>query len=255
MSSKNNTTRFTDRVNDYRKFRPHYPNDIVIFLQDSYGITPQDTIADIGAGTGISSRLFLENGYKVLAVEPNAAMRKAAVDDLRLFEKFDAIQGTAEHTSLPDSAVNIIIAAQAFHWFDVPAARKEFNRILMANGLVVLIWNERLTTSAFEAEYDSFIVRHAIDYVKVDHRNIDYERIKGFFAPYPCALKVFSNHQDFDFEGLKGRLLSSSYMPQAGSEGYDEMIAGLKLLFDRHSSQDTIRINYDTNVYVGRWGE
>jgi ubiquinone/menaquinone biosynthesis C-methylase UbiE len=255
MSSKNNTTRFSDRVSDYRKFRPHYPNDIVIFLQDSYGITPQDIVADIGAGTGISSRLFLENGYKVLAVEPNAAMRKAAVDDLRDFEKFSAIQGTAEHTSLPDGTVNIIVAAQAFHWFDVTETRKEFSRILMANGLVVLIWNERLTNSAFEAEYDTFIVRHAIDYVKVDHRNIDYAQIKSFFAPHPCALKVFSNHQDFDFGGLKGRLLSSSYMPQAGSEGYSEMIADLKLLFDRHCQQNAIRINYNSNVYVGRWNE
>ncbi|MEI9933845.1 MAG: class I SAM-dependent methyltransferase [Ferruginibacter sp.] len=124
MSDNNSTTRFSNRVNDYIKYRPHYPNDIVNFLQENYGLTSQDTVADIGAGTGISSRLFLNNDYTVIAVEPNTEMRNAAWNDLQHFKKCSIVAGTAENTLLPDSSVDVILAAQAFHWFDTSCRKK-----------------------------------------------------------------------------------------------------------------------------------
>jgi len=250
MERKENTTRFSDRVTDYVKYRPGYPDGIIPFLEENFGISPQDTVADIGAGTGLSSRLFLEKNYTVIAVEPNASMRNAAISQLQHFSGFRMSSGTAEKTLLPDRAVDVVVAAQAFHWFNTSAVRDEFRRILKPGGWVVLIWNERRISTDFEKEYDQLIIKHAIDYVKVDHRNIDFERVKKFFSPNAVTLKTFSNYQDFDFNGLKGRLRSSSYIPQVGEQGYEEMVEDLRKLYDKHHEENSIRISYDTKVYV-----
>ncbi len=248
----NNTTRFSNRVEDYVAYRPGYPGSIVDFLEKDYGLKEGDLIADIGSGTGISSALFLKRGYRVTGVEPNREMREKSVALLGDNPGFSAVDGTAENTQLPDSSVDAIIAGQAFHWFDRDKAKQEFCRILKPGGIVALIWNERLTTSEFEKEYDKLIIRHATDYVKVDHRNIDLEKIKVFFDPAEVELKIFPNHQEFDFHGLEGRLLSSSYMPAKNEPGYEAMTADLSTLFDRYQQNGVIRINYDTKVFVAR---
>lgn len=249
---KNNTTRFSNRVEDYVKYRPSYPEEVVAFLQQSYGLMPGNLLVDIGAGTGISTELFLKAGYPVIAVEPNREMREKSVELLSTYEGFSALDGKAEEMALADGSIDGIIAGQAFHWFDREKTKQEFKRILKPGGLVVLIWNERKTTSDFEKDYDALIIRHARDYVQVDHRNIQTEDIEIFFAPQPVQLKMFDNKQVFDFEGLKGRLLSSSYMPARGEDGYEAMIADLRNLFDRYEVAGSITIHYDTKVYVGR---
>lgn len=248
----NSTTRFSNRVEDYVKYRPGYPNEIVKFLHDTYGLTQDKLIADIGAGTGISTELFLKKGYRVIAVEPNLEMREKAVELLGSYHGFIPQNGTAENTGVKSSTVNAAIAGQAFHWFDAEKTHTEFKRILKPDGIVALIWNERKTTSAFEQEYDKLIVKHAHDYVKVDHRNINTEHIEAFFNPEPVCLEIFANKQVFDFEGLKGRLLSSSYMPARDDKGYEPMINDLQALFDKFQQDGVIVINYDTKVYSGK---
>ncbi|MEO3404399.1 class I SAM-dependent methyltransferase [Mucilaginibacter sp. CAU 1740] len=248
----NSTTRFSNRVEDYVKYRPDYPTEIVKFLHDTYNLTQDKLIADIGAGTGISTALFLNKGYRVIAVEPNYEMRAKSEELLGTFHGFMAHNGTAENTGLTDASIDAIIAGQAFHWFDAVLTRAEFKRILKPGGIVALIWNERKTSSVFEQEYDELIVKHARDYVKVDHRNIDTERIAAFFNPSPMHLEIFENKQIFDFEGLKGRLMSSSYMPTKDDEGFDDMIADLQVLFDKFQQGGVITINYDTKVYSGK---
>ncbi|HTN38633.1 MAG TPA: class I SAM-dependent methyltransferase [Arachidicoccus sp.] len=253
--SEKNTERFSNRVEDYVKYRPHYPKQIITLLHEDFHIDKQGypAVADIGAGTGISAELFLKAGFEVKGVEPNKEMREKAAALLRDYINFTAIDGTAETTGLPDKAVDLIIAGQAFHWFDRQLAKQEFKRILKDEGYVLLIWNERLTRSDFEKEYEALIVRHGNSYLKVDHRNIHLEDIQAFFAPGAVTLRTLDNDQAFDFDGLKGRLLSSSYMPSVADPGYTAMISDLKDLFDHHQKAGSIKINYETNVYIGRF--
>ncbi len=247
----NSTTRFSNRVNDYVKYRPGYPIQIIDHLQEQYNLTTDKLIADIGAGTGISTLLFLEAGYRVIAVEPNDPMRDKASELLGNWPGFKAQNGTAEDTGLATESIDAVVAGQAFHWFDAEKTRMEFDRILKPGGTIVLMWNERKTTSPFEKEYDQLIIKHGKDYVQVDHRNIDAEHIGAFFAPQPYQLKTFYNEQIFDFDGLKGRLSSSSYMPTKDEDGYEGMIADLQTLFDKYQQNGAIIIQYDTNVYTG----
>ncbi|WP_235903433.1 class I SAM-dependent methyltransferase [Taibaiella lutea] len=251
-SHNNNTTRFSNRVDDYVKYRPGYPAAMLRFLQENYNLDSTKIIADIGSGTGISSAYFLEAGYQVMGVEPNPEMREKSVELLQHFPLFKAVDGTAETTTLNSDSVDVIISGQAFHWFDVVKAKEEFKRILRPDSLLILFWNERLQSSDFEKEYDALIVKHAIDYVKVDHRRIDWDSIETFYTPHQVELKEFPNYQVFDFEGLKGRLLSSSYMPQKGDKGYDAMVADLKQLYDKYQQHDSITINYATKIYIGK---
>ena len=250
--SQDSTTRFSNRVEDYVKYRPGYPPEVILFLQAQYQLSTDKTIADIGAGTGISSIPFLEAGYPVFAVEPNPDMREKSIALLDRYPGFKAITGTAEYTGLAAQSIDAIVAGQAFHWFDRKAARTEFSRILQPGGIVVLIWNERRILNQFEQEYDKLIVKHARDYVQVTQRNIDLKHINEFFAPGSCHYDLFVNKQVFDFEGLEGRLLSSSYMPARGEAGYDALLKDLRLLFDRHQEDDRITLNYDTKMYTGK---
>ncbi|MES1218979.1 MAG: class I SAM-dependent methyltransferase [Bacteroidota bacterium] len=247
----NSTSRFSNRVEDYVKYRPGYPAEIVTWLQENYNLLPGHLIADIGSGTGISSMLFLKAGYNVLGIEPNKEMREMSVKLLAQYPHFLAIDGTAEATSLRDKSIDAIICGQAFHWFNTQKTKPEFTRVLKKNVILVLIWTERLTDTAFEKEYDQLIIKHGNDYLKVDHRNINTDQIASFFEPQVCELKIFANEQVFDFDGLKGRLLSSSYMPALNEPGYDNMIIDLCNLFEKYQENDTIKITYDTKVYAG----
>lgn len=248
----NNTQRFSNRVENYVKYRPHYPAAIITYLQERFGFSA-GAIADVGAGTGILTKLFLDAGYTVYAVEPNEPMLAKATSLLNDHTGFTAVPGIAENTTLANNSVDAVMAGQAFHWFDAAKSKAEFIRILKPHGLVVLVWNERRIDTAFEQEYEVLINQYGKDYVQVKHRNIEQGDIAAFFAPAAMELKTFNNQQVFDFEGLKGRLLSSSYVPLQGEPKHDEMIAGLKALFDKYQQSGTITITYDTRVYAGRW--
>lgn len=255
MINNNSTTRFSDRVEDYVKYRPGYPVEIIAFLQKTYRLTTDKIIADIGSGTGISAKLFLDNHYSVTGIEPNKEMREKSEALLKDYSNFQAIDATAENTMLNNNSIDAIVAGQAFHWFDRAACRGEFERILKPGGLVVLIWNERLTQNDFAKAYDKLIVRYSNDYRAVDHRNIDSKSIKDFCDPYPVSLKIFSNKQVFGFDGLRGRLLSSSYAPKENDENYPAMIHDLTALFNEYQQNNKVEILYDTKVYIARFGD
>ena len=244
--------RFSNRVENYVKYRPHYPGEIIGYLSKTIGLTPETLIADIGCGTGISSRLFLENGNEVIGVEPNAAMRAAAAEYLSEFPRFTLINGTAEGTTLADDSVDVVLAGQAFHWFDLAKTKPEFKRILAPGGHVVLMWNERqLDTTPFLIEYEQFLVKYSTDYSVVRHDRFD-EKVLAEFFDTGVKKAVFANVQRVDLDGLKGRMLSASYMPSEQDDVYPQMLHELASLFAKHSESDRINILYDTNVYVSQ---
>ena len=252
MTASDATTRFSNRVRDYVRFRPGYPADVVHCLTAEFGLLPTQTVADIGSGTGISARLFLANGNPVLGVEPNADMRAAADRMLQEFKTFRSIAGTAEATTLADGSVDWVLAAQAFHWFDVDRCRPEFNRILRPAGRVVLLWNDWQRESPFLQAYEALVRRHAVDYDSVCHNRAQTDgRIERCFAPSQPAQRTFSNHQDLDYAGLQGRLLSSSYMPPADTPQAEPMLAELKQIFAQHATHGLVRFDYVTRLYVG----
>jgi SAM-dependent methyltransferase len=241
--------RFSDRVQNYVKYRPGYPRAMLEFFKTDLGLTKDSVIADIGSGTGLSSRPFLENGNVVYGVEPNASMRGAANEYLAEFKNFSSIDGTSSNTDLEDDSVDFVIAAQAFHWFEPKSTRKEIKRILKPGGYVCLIWNERrLDTNDFLKEYEQLLLKHANDYGSVRHENIQEAELESFFLQ-PFDRATFSNHQILDFDGLKGRLLSSSYMPNEGDPKYGPMIKDLNDIFVKHVRGGRITILYDTRVF------
>jgi SAM-dependent methyltransferase len=246
------TQRFSNRVDNYVKYRPHYPKQIIAYLNDAIGFNTSFIVADIGSGTGILSELFLQHGNKLIAVEPNAAMRLKAEELFSNYNNFISIDATAEETKLENETVDLIIAAQAFHWFDAEKTKKEFNRIAKQNAFCILIWNERLVESAFEKEYENFLLKYATDYASIDHKNITPQKIEAFFSPQIVTTATFDNEQIFDFEALKGRLLSSSYIPAEENEKYFLMIRELKILFEKFQTNDLVKFNYETKLFLGK---
>jgi SAM-dependent methyltransferase len=246
------TKRFSSRVEDYIRYRPSYPPAVISWLASECGLTPQSCIADIGSGTGILTKLFLDLGCEVFAVEPNAGMRAGAERQLAGNARFHSVEGRAEATTLPDACCDFVTAGQAFHWFDPPAARDEFRRILKPGGWVMLMWNERLVPPGFLAEYEDLLQRLSTDYGRVDHRRIDSAEITRFFGAPAWRSAEFPNHQDFDWDGLRGRLLSSSYAPLPGSEKYPEMMEQLEAIFSKYQQDGRVKVMYETKMYVGQ---
>jgi len=256
MTVENALTRFSNRVQDYIRYRPGYPQAVMDCLRDEFGLRPQLVVADIGSGTGISAGLLLDNGHRVIAVEPNADMRAAAESQCGSNGLFQSVAAPAEATTLPDASVDWIVAAQAFHWFDVEKCRVEFRRILKHGGFVALLWNDRRNDTPFLEGYVALLKEYAIDYEAIDHRHAESDgRIERLFAPREPVRRVFANHQDFDFDGLRGRVLSSSYMPTAEHPRFNEMIQALRDLYGRHQTGDRVRFAYDTKLFVGPAGD
>jgi len=246
------TLRFSNRVENYIKYRPAYPNELYHFLESKANLSDNSTIADIGSGTGISSSWFVQKKYKVFGVEPNQPMREAAEKQFSAFSNFESISATAENTTLFDQSIDLIISAQAFHWFIPEITRKEFKRILKPTGKLALIWNERKTVETeFLKAYELFLKSFAIDYEKVDHRNISEEKIKQFFLPKEFQTVEFNNSQLLDLEGLKGRVLSSSYMPSENYPDYNKMIEGLNNLFANYADDRFVELLYSTRCFYG----
>lgn len=253
VMKKDTVGRFSNRVENYVKYRPDYPAEMLEVFQNEMGLTKDSVIADIGSGTGISSRLFLENGNTVYGVEPNAAMRSAAERYLEKFDRFRSVDGTSENTTLETAGIDIVIAAQAFHWFDHEKTQREFRRITKKNGFCALIWNERqLDTNRFLREYESILLEFGTDYNEVRHENITPEKLEQAFGA-PFKLSVLENSQTLDFDGMLGRILSSSYMPSPEHPRFNELTEKLKTLFAEHQKSGKIQLLYNTNIFYSQF--
>jgi ubiquinone/menaquinone biosynthesis C-methylase UbiE len=244
------TTRFSDRVENYVKYRPSYPAEIIQFLENHYNLRNDNRIADIGSGTGIFSELFLRSGYSVLGIEPNEQMRKAAETRLSNYSGFTSRRHQAEQTGLKTHSLDFITVAQAFHWMEPVQTKKEFFRILKPGGHIVLAWNFRLSHTPFLQGYQVLRQKFAIDYT--ENKMVDEEAIHIFFHPMLVRMHSFTNIQQLDFEALKGQLLSASYMPLPGHPSYSTMISELIGLFIEHNKNGLVKMEFETKLFINR---
>jgi len=252
MTSLQSTARFSDRVDDYVRYRPDYPAALVAWLKNEHGVSTDWLVADIGAGTGISSKMLLDAGYRVIAVEPNAPMREAAEKWLAGESRFSTVDGRADATELDDASVDLVTVAQAFHWFDEEATRREFARILRPGGLAAIWWNSRrLIGTPFLEGYEQLLQTYGTDYTSVAERYADDARMRAWFGTGFVGSARFDHGQRLDFEALRGRLMSSSYAPKETHPQHAPMLKALRELFDACAEHGTISFDYDTRIFAG----
>lgn len=242
--------RFSDRADDYARYRPTYPRALLDHLAREHGF---GVVADVGSGTGIFTRLLLDAGAKrVFAVEPNAAMRAAAERDLAGEPRFESVAASAEQTTLGDESVDLVTAAQAFHWFDAAQAHAEWTRILRAGGAAALVWNVRASTPLCD-DYEDLLLRFAPDYPAVLARDRAAEAaVRPLFAPREPRVARFSHAQRFVEAGLRGRLLSSSYAPKAGHPMHEPMMKRLAEIFAKHAKGGAVEMDYECVCWSAR---
>lgn len=256
MSGKNrfdSTDRFSERVQNYVRYRPAYPAELMDCFRTELGLTPEHVVADIGSGTGILTRPFLEEGNTVYGVEPNREMRRASEAAFADHDSFHSIDGRAEETGLPDHTVDFVVVGQAFHWFDPEQTRTEFLRIARPGSGCALVWNHRKTdATVFLRGYEAFLLEWGTDYAEVSGQYERSEALDILFGNAPYQFRTFPNEQIFDLEGLRGRLMSSSYVPAPDSPKFDAMLKALEKLFKTHEESGKVRFEYDTRVYLGQ---
>lgn len=253
MTFADSKERFSARVADYLRYRPGYPSGIRDILRAECSLKSGHAVADIGSGTGFLSEIFLKNGNRVFGVEPNEAMRQAGEEYLASYDGFNSVDGSAESTTLDDSSVDFVTTGQAFHWFDQNASRKEFARVLKPAGWVVVIWNERLTDATpFLRDYEALLRQFGTDYARVKESYPSEQHMRDFFGVGAYSSHELPNFQEFDFDGLAGRLRSSSFSPAPDHPNYAPMMAELQRIFGAHNQDGHVRLEYTTHVYFGR---
>jgi SAM-dependent methyltransferase len=221
-------------------------------LRNECDLRPGHVVADVGSGTGFLSELFLKNGNRVYGIEPNEAMRKAGEEYLAAYDSFVSIDASAEATTLENGTIDFVTAGQAFHWFEPDAARREFQRILKPGGWVVVMWNDRQVDSAFANAYEDLLVKYGTDYKRVRESYPGISTMREFFAAGAVSQRSVPNAQILDWDGLAGRLRSSSYAPLEGQSNYAPMMAALEELFRANQENGQVRMEYSTHVYFGR---
>ena len=250
----NSTQRFSNRVEDYHKHRPGYPEQIIDILKQERALLPDAIIADIGSGTGKLAEIFFNRAHTVYGVEPNDAMRRQAEKDFSDVQNFVSITGSAESTTLPPASIDLITAGQAFHWFDREKSFLEFKRILKPNGRVALVWNYRdIDADDLQRDYEAILANNIKDYKKLDHKTITDEKIADFFHKTDVKKYQLRNQQHFDLASLKGRALSSSYVPKPPDPTAERILSHIETLFEKYQQNGLVQFIYKTTLYLGQF--
>nr|WP_302597908.1 class I SAM-dependent methyltransferase [uncultured Cellulosilyticum sp.] len=248
-----NEKRFDGLGKIYAKFRPSYPDDFIDYLYSNAGLTKDSVVADVGAGTGILTEQLLLKGSKVFAVEPNENMRNMAEENLHRFKGFISVSATAENTKLLDNSIDFITVAQAFHWFDKQAFKKECQRILKPNGKVILVWNSRDEKSQLIQLNEAINKKYCTDFKGFSggiSSVIENNAFDDFFTG-EFEVCVFDNPLYFDEKGFIGRNLSSSYAPKEHDDMYDAYVSELKAVFEVYNKNGILMMPNFTRSYIG----
>lgn len=243
---------FSNKVADYAAARPRYPGALFERLRAGRALFPAAQIADIAAGTGLFTGQLLYRGYAVTAIEPNAAMCAAADATLAKYRKYRSIAAPAEATTLGDASVDLITAAQAFHWFDVEAVRREWLRVLKPAGRVVLVWNTRPLTDPLQRALDDLLSEFGGSKQAALDREQDLSKVPAFFAEASLECFELDHTQQLDRDGLVSLALSRSAMPDRGTPDGDRAVRVLSQLFDRHARGGRVDLPYRTKAFLGR---
>jgi len=249
------TTRFTEKAKYYHANRPGYPKEVLTTIIQITKIKPDPSyiIADIGSGTGKLSELFLDYGSTVIGIEPNEAMREIGEIEMKKYENFVSIDGTAEFTGIKDHSIDFIIAGQSFHWFNLSKTRREFLRILKPHKYAMIVWNNRNKESChFFRDYETILKDFGTDYQEVTKKRIGKKEFSNFFSTESYKRFLFTNKQQLDYEGIRGRILSTSFVPTEESEVYLAMIQKLKQIFKKHQQNNLIELEYETEMYISK---
>lgn len=248
-----NTEKFTGKADVYAKYRPGYPAELFEHLYQKYSLNASSVIADIGSGTGIFTRELLKSGMKVKAVEPNADMRLMAEKQLNSCPNFESVNGSAEHTTLSDGSIDLVTAAQAFHWFDPCLFRKECTRILKKGRFVVLVWNHRVDSAPLMEENAEVCRKFCADFHGFSgSRTRDPAPFRAFFRSGRYEELAFPHDLPLDLDAFVGRNLSASYAPQRGSERYSLFIEALAELFGKYERGGRVLMPNITRSYAGQ---
>jgi hypothetical protein len=247
------TERFSERAQAYAAARPGYPPAIATELMRAFDLSRDAVVVDLGSGTGLSCEPFLSAGLAVIGVEPNDAMRAAGDRQLAAFAGYRSVKGSAEATTLPDASADLVIAAQAAHWFEPRAAGAEARRILKRPPHAALIWNDRVSTGdPFAEGYEALLVEHGgEEYARVRHRHAHHDLVAAFFGHGAFREMQFSNATQLDFDTLAQRLDSASYVPKADTPAHAPMMAALRQLFDATQRDARVEMVYATRVFYG----
>ncbi len=242
------TTRFSNRAAYYAECRPKYSAEVIPYLAAHARLSPESVIADIGAGTGISSELFLPHCKLVYGVEPNAAMRGVAERLLSRYSNFSSVDGTAKGTHLPNAAANFVVVGSAFHWFDKGRCRIEFRRILKDQGALIVLTNRwRKESSRFMHDVRELFRKYADPRIQPRVENA----VEEFMRPKPVESAGFDMLERLDFSKLSGRLLSYSVIPLPREPRHTEMMQSVRDLFDRYETNGQVDFLSETKVYWG----
>lgn len=247
----NSKAKFTGKSSLYDRYRPGYPSRFFHELISAYiGRKEKFVIADIGAGTGIFTELIASIGKEVVAIEPNDDMRSILKERME-GKQVRCVNGSAEKTGITDTSVDLVTVAQAFHWFDAAAFKKECQRILKKNGLVMLIWNSRDHTSKLNKETAKISKKYCPNFQGFSGGiNIEQLDLQQFFTNGYEHYAV-SNPLKMDKEHFIGRNLSASYAPKKEDYFYNEFVEELGFLFEKYNKEDTLLVPNDLHVYVG----
>lgn len=245
---------FSGKYSTYSRYRPGYPPKLLRLMEEHTGLTPDSVVADIGSGTGIMSRLLLENGNTVYGVEPNDEMRQYSSMEFKDHSDFHPVKGTGEKTGLPDSSVDLVVCAQSFHWLNPDSAKVEFLRILNKNGQVALIWNDKdQDENSFNSDYNLICAKFKKFKPKYNSSGstlIDRDVLDNFFRGSYIATEL-ENHQDLTLEGVMGRYSSTSYAISPQAPEYDSLVKEMEEAFRKHQKDGFVRIQYITRIFIG----